>query len=334
IVDLKDSSSFNFAKNNYAVADDTTKNMLLSIMASFHTKEYYNVLKTLLLKQPPVLEPGYNFTNPLSDSLELTATILPDLLPLLKDTAMAPVIISLSNKLIDSGLIKENILEPFQGDILNFSDKEFAAFKADSDYFKYSDYQLIQLIEKMNNAECNSKLQKWSLVSQSYMSLRAVNSLLRNKQDISPKAIQALAKNRDTRTDLYDSLKAYHKTDLFPASYLSQQSFGESYIYVAAEDDNPLAVNYLSQKIINFKGRQSKVYFYKVTFRDGDDSTYSLACAGPFGLNLEDVSSKDASAEIYYEENFDKSKMKEQTEALIQQMEKRFEWKDEKDKIK
>ncbi|MEO8820779.1 MAG: TraB/GumN family protein, partial [Ginsengibacter sp.] len=42
IVDLKDSSSFNFAKNNYAVADDTTKNMLLSIMASFHTKEYYN----------------------------------------------------------------------------------------------------------------------------------------------------------------------------------------------------------------------------------------------------------------------------------------------------
>ena len=125
----------------------------------------------------------------------------------------------------------------------------------------------------MNNAECNSTLQKWSLVSQSYMSLRAVNSLLRNKQDINPKAIQALAKNKDTRIDLYDTLKAYDKTDLFPAAYLNQQSFGESYIYAAAEDDNPLAVSYLSQKVINFKGRQSRVYFYKVTFDDNDDST-------------------------------------------------------------
>lgn len=334
IIGLKDSSSFNFAKNNYAVADDTTKNKLLSIMASFHTKENYDGLKTLLLKQPPLVEPGYNFINPMSDSLQLTASILQGLLPLLKDTVMAPVLISLSNKLIDSGLIKENIIEPFQRDILNFSNKEFASFKADSDYFKYSNYQLIDVVGKLNNAECNSALQKWSLVSQSYMSLRAVISLLRNKQDINPKAILALAKDKYTRTDLYDTLKAYYKTDMFPAEYLSQQSFGESYVYAAADDDNPLAVSYLSQKVINFKGRQSRVYFYKVTFSDGDDSTYSIAGAGPFGLNLKDVSSEDARGEIYYDENFDRSKMQEQTEALIQQMEKLFQWQDEKEKSK
>lgn len=334
IIGLNDSSSFTFAKNNYATTDDTTRNILLAIMASFHAQENYNDLKTVLLKQPPRLEPDYNFTTPLSDSLKLAASILPDLLPLLKDTAMAPVLISLSNKLLDSGVIKENILEPFQSDILNFSNKEFAIFKDDSAYSKYSDYQLIQLIEKMNTTACNSTLQKWSLVSQPYMSLRAVYSLLRNKQEINPEAIQALAKNKDTRTDLYDTLKAYHKTDLFPAAYLSQQSFGESYIYAAAEDDNPLAVSYLSQKVVNFKGRQSRVYFYKVTFGDNDDSTCSIACAGPFSLNLKDVSSKDARGEIYFDEDFDKSKMQEQEEALIKQMEEWFQWQDEKEKNK
>jgi uncharacterized protein YbaP (TraB family) len=331
IIGLNDSSSFSFAKNNYAVSDDTTRNILLAIMASFHTQENYNDLQTLLLKQPPRLQPDYNFIDPMSDSLKLTASILPGLLPLLKDTVMAPALISLSNKLLDSGLIKENILQPYQGDILNFSHKELAAFKADSEYYKYSDYQLIQLIGKMDNAECNSALQQWSLVSQSYMSLRAVNLLLLNKQDINPKAIQALAKNKETRIDLYDSLKAYYRTNLFPAAYFSQQSFGESYVYAAAEDDDPSAVSYLSQKVINFKGRQSRIYFYKLTFGDEDDSTYSIACAGPFSLDLKDVASGDARGEIYYDEDFDKSKVQEQEAALIKQMEKWFQWQDEKD---
>jgi len=332
ILNLKDPSSFNFAKNNYATADGTTRNTLLSIMASFPTKENYNDIKTLLLKQPPVVDPGYQVINPLSDSLQLTATILPDLLPLLKDTAMGPLLINLSNQLLDSGLIHKNIFEPYQPDILKLSGKELALLKGDTDNSTYYDYLLVELMGKMNTPEFNSVLQKWSLLSQpSYISLAAVNSLLRNNQAINPGAIQALAKDKSSRIELYDTLKAYHKANLFPAMYLTQKSFGESYACTADEDNTPSAVAYLSQKVINFKGRQSRFYFYKLTFHDGEDTTYSLACAGPFNVDVKDFSSKDATGVMYYDEDFDQSKLQQQTESLIKQMEDWFEWSDKKE---
>src|SRR6185437_8632438 len=161
ILNFKDTSSFRFAKNNYATANDTTRNLLLSMMASFPTKENYNDMKTLLLKQPPMVEPGYQVINPLSDSLQLTATILPDLLPLLKDTAMGPSLINLSNQLLDSGLVHKNIFKPYHPDILKLSGRELALLKEDPDNYSYYDYLLVNLMGKMNTPEFNSGLQKW-----------------------------------------------------------------------------------------------------------------------------------------------------------------------------
>jgi uncharacterized protein YbaP (TraB family) len=331
IINFKGPSSFSFAKNNYATADDTTRNTLLSIMASFPTKENYNDIKTLLLKQPPVVDPGYQVINPLSDSLQLTATILPDLLPLLKDTAMGPLLINLSDQLLDSSLIHKSIFEPYHPDILKLSGKELALIKEDADNSTYYDFLLVDLMGKMNTPEFNSVLQKWSLLSQpSYISLGAVNSLLRNNQVINPIAIRALAKDNSSRIELYDTLKAYRKANLFPAMYLTQKSFGESYAYTADEDNTPSDVTYLSQKVINFKGRQSRFYFYKLIFRDDEDTTYSLACAGPFNVNIKEVSSKDATGVMYYDEDFDQSKVQQQSESLIKQMEGWFEWSDKK----
>lgn len=332
ILNFEDPSSFSFAKNNYATANDTTRNLLLSIMASFPTEENYNDIKTLLLKQPPVVEPGYDVINPLRDSLQLTAAILPDLLPLLKDTAMGPLLINLSDQLLDSGLVDKNIFKPYHPDILKLSAKELALLKEDRDNSRYYDYLLADLMGRMNTPEFNSVLQKWSLLSKpSYIALKAVSSLLRNNQAINPVAIAALAKDNSTRVELYDTLRTYRKANLFPAAYFTQRSFGESLAFTADEDNTPLAITYLSQKVISFKGRQSRFYFYKLTFQDGDDTTYSLACAGPFNVNVKDVSSKDATGVIYYDEDFDASKVQKQSELLIQKMEDWFEWSDKKE---
>ena len=332
ILNFKDPSSFSFAKNNYATANDTTRNLLLSIMASFPTKENYNDIKTLLLKQPPMVEPGYQVINPLTDSLQLTATILPDLLPLLKDTVMGPLLINLSAQLLDSGLVDKNIFKPYHPDILKLSARELALVKEDPDNSSYYDYLLVNLMGKMNTPEFNSVLQKWSLLSKpSYIALGAVNSLLRNNQAINPLAIGALAKDNSTRVELYDTLKTYHKANLFPAAYFTQKSFGESYAFTADEDNTPSVITYLSQKVINFKGRQSRFYFYKLTFHDGDDTTYSLACAGPFNVNVQEVFSKDATGVIYYDEYFDQSNVRKQSESLIKTMEDWFEWSDKKE---
>ncbi len=330
IIDLNDTSSYNFAKNNYAKADDDTKNILLAVMASFPTQENFNDIKNILLKQPPRITPGYDLINSLSDTLQLTAAIFPELLPLMKDTIMAPVIIKLSNKLLNRDYADKTLLQPYQQDVLQIAQKKYTVAKNDADSYDELNYPLIDLLGKMNTAETNAMLQKWSLLKDIYIQMEAVGMLLQNKQPVNPLAIKALTADNSTRIELYDSLKAYKKENLFPAQYLTQKYFAKSHVYTAASDDeDPDKLTYLTQKIINFKGRQSRFYFYKVTYGDSDDASYSLACAGPFHMNVSDVS-EDAAGDIYYDEEFDASNLPAQMDALIKQMEEWYEWKDEK----
>jgi uncharacterized protein YbaP (TraB family) len=333
ILDLKDSSSYTFAKDNYADADDDTKNILLNIMASFKTKENFDDIKTLLLKQPPHKELSYDVVYNLTDSIQLAAEIVPDLLVLLKDSAIAPNIITITNKVIDSGLINKNLLQPYYADILKLSVKRYNELKADADAYSSEDYTLEDILRKMNTNASNKSLQQWSVVSQIYLEMNAVEGLLANQQPISAQALLALAKDNNTRIELYGSLKAYKKENLFPVHYFTQKYFAESYAYSAgSDDDDPSDITFLTQKIINFKGRQSRFYFYKITYSESDDASYTLACAGPFRLALTDISSKDATGDIYYDEDFNATNLAAQMDALIKQMEDGFVWADEKDK--
>ena len=121
IIDLNDTSSYSFARKQYALANDTLKSLLLEIMVSFQTAKNYDDIKNILLTQPPRLKFDYAFINKFTDSLQLTSNIFPELLPLLNDTSMAPFIIRVAAKLIDSNLINTSLLKLYQQSILQFS---------------------------------------------------------------------------------------------------------------------------------------------------------------------------------------------------------------------
>jgi uncharacterized protein YbaP (TraB family) len=330
IMALKDTSSFTFARNNYNAADDTTRNVLLNIITSFPTRENFNGLKGILLNNTPRIKPVFNFPFNFTDSMQLAAGILPDLLPLLKDTVMADAITIISKKLLDSGLINTELLLPHEPDILQLSQKEYTARTANPDDYHYADYALETLLGKLNTHETNVALQKWSGIKTPYLQQHAVNLLLQNNQVINPLVIQDLAKGKSTRIELYDTLKAYKKENLFPAKYRSQKSFGESLVYSADEDNSPDSITYKAEKVINFKGRKSKFYFYKLAFGEGEDTQNYLGCAGPFPLKDADISLKDARSSIYYDADFDPSNLMAQEDTLINQMLDGFEWQEKK----
>lgn len=322
ILGFKDSSSYVFAKEHYAAADDTTKIVLLDMMAAFPTTEHFNEIKNILLNNPPRITPVNDFTWRLIDTAELTATIFPQLLPLMKDSVMAPAVVRIAGKLLDSNLIDKSLLQNYQQQVLKFAEQKYRLAKAANANYDAANYSIINVLGKMNTADCNVMLQKWSLVKDSYLQLNAVTALLQNKQSVNPQAIKMLATDKETRIELYDSLKAYKKEALFPSQYLNQKSFAESLIYSAASDDEePDAITYVTQKTINFKGKQSKFYFYKIVYGEDDDNHSYLGCAGPFNVNVNDVSIKDADADLYYDEDYDASKLSDQADALIKQME-------------
>lgn len=326
IKDLKDTSSFSFAREHFIGADDTTRNILLNVMTSFPSIENYTILKNILLDHTPGIKPDYDFQRAFTDSIKLAAEIFPDLLPLLKDTVMAEAIVSISKTLLDSGLLNKELLRNYKQDVLQFAQKQYKKITNDPDDYDYIDFRLETILGKLNMPETNDMLQKWSVLKSPFLQLNAVNFLLQNKQALNPVAVQALAKDRSTRVELYDTLRAYKKQRMFPAKYLSQKSFAESLIYREAEDDSPTGITFVAEKTLKFKGRQSRFFFYKVAFGDDDAKEYYLGCAGPFPFNVADVSLKDATGQITYEEQIDAKNLPDQKEAIINQMQDGFEW--------
>ncbi|CAN5529401.1 hypothetical protein BH10BAC2_BH10BAC2_08740 [soil metagenome] len=322
IINLEDISSYDFAKRNYLQVSDEHKKILLEIMASFPTKEHFDEIKTFLLKAPPKIEWGYGFINDLKDTAQLTAGIFPDLLPLLKDTVLAASILEIARPLLDSNLISATLLNPYQADIMQFAQKQYRIIKADPENYDYTNYSLIHILGKFNNDAANLELQKWSLLKDYYLQLDVLDMLLANKQAINPQVLQTLAADKANRTAMYEKLKKYKKESLFPKKYLTQKDFAESYVYtVAADEDEPSELTYLTQKVISFKGVQSRFFFYKVTYGEDDNTGYMLACAGPFNTNAAHISSDEATGELLYDEDFDPSSLPEQMDKIVKQME-------------
>ena len=323
IIELKDGSSLNFSKKNYLIEKDKyIRSHLLDIMASHKTKENYAALLQLLLQSPPLAEPSYSFLNDIKDSAELAATLFPGILPMLKDTVMAAGIVYIAAGLVDSNMIAIDMLKPYQRDILQFAQLRYSKLIRDKDEDDYKDYSLCRLVGKFKNQTCNAVLQKWLRVDNNYIRMKCVSALAANGEPIDKQILLKLAADKIYRVDLYDELKKLQKQQLFPRQYLSQQNFAQSMVYVngSEDDDEPTAITFLSQKIISFKGKKARFFFYKITYGE-DEKIYRLACAGPFDLDVNNMSSDKATGASYYEEEYSSSDTEKQMDALIKSME-------------
>ncbi|MBS1600443.1 MAG: TraB/GumN family protein [Bacteroidetes bacterium] len=323
LADLKDNSSLDFAKKNYAlVSDSNVKNILLQLIAEYKTKENYVDLLKLLQQSPPVKELPYSFRNTLNDSLKLSATMFPGMLTLLKDTIMAPVVLFLAADLLDSNAISVDMIKPYSQDILKFAAFRYKKLSTHVDEYVYEDRHLIKVLGKINSPDCNSMLQKWLQLDKNYLRIKCVVALTENKQVVDPQVLLKLAKDKNYRLNLYDELKELKSQNLFPRQYLTQQYFAESMVYESAIEDDyePNAITFIAQKIISFKGKKSRFFFFKVSYEE-EEKTFHLGCAGPFDVDATKISSDKATGHLYYEEEYTQAKQEKQIAALIKSME-------------
>jgi uncharacterized protein YbaP (TraB family) len=218
ITDLKDSSSFRFAAFHYRTLPDSMgylKNHFLEIMSVFQDSLHYAEMAGLLLASPPREPVKYRFQSSLDDSLQLTAQIMPGLLPLLSDTTMREVVLYLAADLADSNLLSVSKLAPYQQGLISFAARRAAKLSQSDDATKPGDVSLMRLLGRMNNPLCNAALKRFLSSRSHYMCLRAAELLIRNKQMPDPAILLALATDKSTRLDLYRALQKAGKTSLF-----------------------------------------------------------------------------------------------------------------------
>lgn len=323
---MADSSTVLFIDTQYSGftnKDTLLRELALTTLARMTTISSYQSLLSHLNQSPLLAKPSYTFESGLKDSLSLTATILPQLLLLSKDSVMMPILANISLNLLDSGMAKLSNIEPYRKDFEYGAANQLSYLSTlGLNQVDYDYYSLIELLARFNNPSSFAILQRYLKVKDLWFKNFIVSQLLKNKQVVSSSTLNSLAADVSTRTQLYSNLESIHKKALFPAQYLTRQYFAQADIYNASMDDEDpgtaaTSVNFVQTIRSKYKGTDYVFYLFRVDYKTEEDTKSYLGIAGGYKINGTNVEPSNPITGIYFKDNFDAGKVRSLFKAYL-----------------
>jgi len=329
LVKLDTVSTIAFIKSKYPSFTGSKayqKSIAIAMLAKLHTTESYTTLAQLIQQSAPEDELDYIGEYALKDSLALTAGIYHSLQTQAGDSIHAPLIASITIRLLDSGFIKNEAVLPAKAGFLASAAQLLPALVDTANHqYKRNIYSLVELLGKFNTPECNAMLRNYLHVRNKDLKKEVAIALMKNNQSI-PTALNELAADKETRGNLYDELKKLKKTALFPQKYLTQFYLSESAIRNSLneeDDEDPIAnVKFLVKKIASFKGKKYLFYLYKVSYdASAEEPETYLGIAGGYDINGISVDIRKDITGVYMSEAFDPEHINDLFKAYLKSME-------------
>lgn len=325
IAEKNDSSTLSFIAAQYHVTNgenEQLKYRLLSVLAQTHTAASYALLQKLLLKQVPKTgDPGL-IKYHLFDSLALTATLFPGLLPLSKDTLFIKIMPYILIRLADSNLLSLTLVAPYRKEYYAFARRELSRIKnADWDY---ESKQLIRLLGRFNTPESNTLLQEFLRIKSTDIREEAALALVKNNQLVAPAALEKIAADKSLRLHLYTELVKYKKEKLFPALYHTQKSLSESELYIVAADNefDSISIRFAETRKAMYMGKMQIFHLFAFTYNNEDGERVSrLGVAGPYAAGSTKLVMESDIARIVWDEEYAPHRVTTQLKKVIEEAE-------------
>jgi uncharacterized protein YbaP (TraB family) len=284
-------------KQIFEAAGDTStfQNEVFRALAKHRSKEAYELLKELLVEDPPVFENSYDyggFFHDLEDSLQLTRTLLPELMQLSTIDDYKDRVNGLMVKMIDSGYLKARDYESFYNKIyfdariqlkkqLGKDEKILQQENDDDDddrrYYDYNSYSKNEtgledyttlLLPFYDKKPAVQKFFDKLLTSRDpLVQLRTVTGLLRFNKSVPDSVINKLAASDKMRAQLYKAMETAGALNKFPAKYKSQLQIAKSHLIYDKMD----SVEFVGKRQLNFRGEDGVVYFFKYRIKKEDE---------------------------------------------------------------
>ena len=354
--------SADLLKDIYYAAGDTLQLQHAALVALLNQKTQYsyNVFKDIITTEPPVLEnnnsyqnnyrvynyrsdiyinSGYSgggFLNALYDSLQLTKTILPDLLPLMTLDDYKKPIMHLLRKMVDSNLVKAKDYEIYYSKFLieakqelkkqAIEEKKSAIEKAEDEKTETKTvntyrrnesgqgneelitYATLLLPFKETNPPVNDVLKQMLSSNDRRLKYNTVYLFLRHKISLPDTMLTYFAKLDDFRYELFTDMRKLKMADKFPAAYKNQQELSKSKLFSSSYYSKPDSLVFIDSLPASLKNKKGFVFFYKYKVKK-DDLTWKLATSGllshgddPFDYD-DDEDYEDEDDEIGYNLN-------------------------------
>ncbi len=328
----------NYLKELYYAAGDTVELQysILEALLQQQTQHSFNVFRDIVSAEPPVLNIGknndytsYNFFNAgktrrikynydnnnfmdeLFDSLKLTRTILPELLPLLNLDDYKANMMRLLGRMIDSNLVKPKDYELYISKFLIEAKQEFrkqaiaekkksiaaAEEKKDDNQSKYSSpygydnqgndygnddlglYATLLVPSWETNTAVAPFIKQMFSSSDKRLKYDLLLLLKRNKKPVPDTLLNYFAKSDEYRYELYTDLNDLGMSNQFPSQYNNHLDLAKSKLWGTANYSKPDSLVFIDRLAAVVKGKKGWVYFYKYKSKK-DDMSWKLAYAG------------------------------------------------------
>jgi uncharacterized protein YbaP (TraB family) len=328
---IKDSTSdmlVTHLKKIYEQTADTAlfRNEVVKSLSRLKTKAAYRLLKEIFLQDPPIFENNYDYNtmfDNLRDSLQLGATLFPELLTLFSLDDYKEKIIDLLVSLVDSGYVNPRTYENYFPNI--YIDARVALKKQQARDEKQmraqnkkrdddDDDNRVSLSGYNKEAE---NLENYSILLAPYyeknknvqrffsgllrsrdenVRLNTAVIMIRNNQYVPDSILVSLAASDQFRAELLNKLEKGGQADKFPKQYKTQHFLARSLLVEQNEYNKIDSIVFLLKQPAVITGKKGFVYFYKYRLKKVDP--WKIGLSGLQPLDEQEVSSDDQLAAL------------------------------------
>ncbi len=299
----------------YERAGDTStiQNAVFKALAHHKTRSAYDLLKRLMVQDPPIFENGSDYTylfQDLGDSLALARTLFPDLLQLATVDDYKTNVQNLLSNLVDSGYLKGPDYESYFSQIWfdariqwkkqegkdekKMQKKEEAGEDNGPDGQPeegsgndLDDYAILLAPFYDKNPNIPRFFDKMLASRDTSLRLSTVLLLLRNNRPVPDSIIHALAASDTYRSDLYRQMTAIDRADRFPKEYRNQPDMARSLLASSHGTAGLADIQFVTKRKIQFKEAKGFVYFFK--YKTGRDDDWQIGISGIQPSNPTDI---------------------------------------------
>jgi uncharacterized protein YbaP (TraB family) len=333
LAQVKTTKASDYLKDLYYAAGDTIdlQYATLETLLDQQTAYSFRVFRDIITNEPPVLDirsnnnyndyssrsygrgssSSYNYRNgnfmdELYDTLQLTRTILPELLPLLNLDDYEQPVMRLLGQMVDSNLVTPSDYQVYFSKFLieakqelkkqAIAEKNKAIKKAEEDKddkrnsYRGNDeedygnedlslYATLLLPYAETNQAVQPLLQQMLKSNDRKLKYKTMLLLLRNNKPVPDTLAKYFASLDEYRYDLYTELKELKKLDRFPSKYNNHLDLSKSKLLKEKAYDKPDSILYIDRLPAEIKGRKGYVYFFKYKNKK-DDINWKLATVG------------------------------------------------------
>lgn len=335
--DIPTRQASDYLKELYYAAGDTLELQYAALETLLQQKTPYafNVFRDIITVEPPVLDlrssnrysnysqggfsskrvsrsiygKNYNngsFLDELYDTLALTKSILPELLPLLNLDDYEPAMMKLLGQMVDSNLVKPKDYQIYFSKFLieakqelkkqaiaeknksikkaeNARDDRKSLYGEDEDKDYGNDdlelYATLLLPYTELNANVQPLIQQMLASNDKELKYSTMILLMRNNKAVPDSLPKYFAALDAYRYQLYEDLKDIDKFNKFPAQYNTHIDLGKSKLLEEKLYGKPDSVVYVDRLPVEMKNRKGFVYFFKYKNKK-DDIDWKLATVG------------------------------------------------------